>query len=113
MPYVLKQEYEAFEVVDGPGKGQSYRHGKRYREVPEAYAARFEQASAGASKKKTRPALRVAGGAVEKIEPQRNAEETEKPAGDKTLTPALSQGGREKKAPGAGGPKGEKGGDGS
>lgn len=45
MPYRLKQECEAFEVVsEGPFEGRKFKHGQTYQEVPELLADRFEPA---------------------------------------------------------------------
>jgi len=44
MPYRLKQEFEAFEVVsEGPWEGRKFRHGESYDEVPELEAHKFER----------------------------------------------------------------------
>lgn len=43
MPYRLKKEFEAFEVVsEGPFDGRKFRHGEVYHEVPDLHAHKFE-----------------------------------------------------------------------
>ena len=50
----LKEDQPAFEMVDGPHAGKSYRHGESYAEVPPTEAWRFakEEAAHVASKPK-------------------------------------------------------------
>jgi len=44
MPYRLKKECEAFEVVsEGPWDGRKFKHGETYAEVPEREAHKFER----------------------------------------------------------------------
>ena len=43
MAYKLKQNVEAFTVVDGPFAKQSYKHGVEYNEVPPQEKRRFEK----------------------------------------------------------------------
>lgn len=53
MAYRLKKRVENFEIVDGPDAGKKFVRGRSYKEVPAAYAARFdkvESAQAGAAK---------------------------------------------------------------
>lgn len=40
--YILKQNIEAFRVVDGPFAGRRYRHGVEYAEVPPEETHKFE-----------------------------------------------------------------------
>ena len=57
MPYMLKKNSPAFDMVDGPDAGKKYRHGEVYTDIPRGEKGRFEEAkpapaSVAATKKK-------------------------------------------------------------
>ncbi len=45
MPYKLKQNYEAFTVVDGEFAGKTYDHATEYETIPPEEKGKFERVS--------------------------------------------------------------------
>lgn len=54
MLYQLKSGQPAFQVVDGPCKGRTYRPGETYQEIPPREAARFDATGAAVRPKRAR-----------------------------------------------------------